>query len=131
MLSFCEDIGVASCSAHILCSYNLTLGSISSVYPDSVNGQGHSTDCSIILISSYSILRCHLFTSSGMVLDPYSLTGGVCEMLWAELIQSGVAFQQYLKHSLMVVDGKNRNLACSQGGKANPEHDSSWAYACV
>jgi hypothetical protein len=37
MISFCEDVGVASCSSHILCSYNLTLGSISSVYPDSVN----------------------------------------------------------------------------------------------
>jgi hypothetical protein len=39
MLYLCEDVGVASCSSHILCSYNLTLGFISSVYPDSVNGQ--------------------------------------------------------------------------------------------
>jgi hypothetical protein len=39
MLYLCEDVGVASCSSHILCSYNLTLGSISSVYPDSVNGK--------------------------------------------------------------------------------------------
>jgi hypothetical protein len=46
MLYLCEDVGVASCSSHMLCSYNLTLGSISSVYPDSVNGQSHYTDCS-------------------------------------------------------------------------------------
>jgi hypothetical protein len=37
MLSLCEDVGETSCPSHILCSYNLTLGSISSVYPDSVN----------------------------------------------------------------------------------------------
>jgi hypothetical protein len=73
MLSFCEDVGVASCTSHILCSDNLTLGSMSSVYPDSVNGQRHSTDCSIILISSYSTLRRHLFTNSGMILDNRSL----------------------------------------------------------
>jgi hypothetical protein len=36
MLSSCAAVGVASCSSHIL-SYNLMLGSISSVYPDSVN----------------------------------------------------------------------------------------------
>jgi hypothetical protein len=33
----CEDVGVASCSSDILCCYNCTLGSVSSVYPDSVN----------------------------------------------------------------------------------------------
>jgi hypothetical protein len=73
MLNFGEDVGVASCSSHILCSYYLTLGSISLVYPDSVSCQRHSTDCSIILISSYSILRHHLFTNSGMILANISL----------------------------------------------------------
>jgi hypothetical protein len=49
MLSFCEDVGVASCSSHILCSYNLTLGgSISYVYPDSVNFK----DILLIFLSS-------------------------------------------------------------------------------
>jgi hypothetical protein len=51
MLYLCEDVGVASSSSHILCSYNLTLGSISSVYPDSVNGQD------ILLIVSSSSFR--------------------------------------------------------------------------
>jgi hypothetical protein len=37
MLSLCADVGVASCSLHILSSYNYLLGFISSVYPDSVN----------------------------------------------------------------------------------------------
>jgi hypothetical protein len=31
------DVGVASCSSHLLCSYTCTLGSISSGYPDSAN----------------------------------------------------------------------------------------------
>jgi hypothetical protein len=48
MLSFCEDVGVPSCSSHILCSYNLTLDSISSVYPDSVNVK----DILLIVLSS-------------------------------------------------------------------------------
>jgi hypothetical protein len=73
MLSFGEDVGVASCSSHILCSYNLTLGSISLDYPDSVNYPRQSTNCCIILTSSYSILRHHLFTNSGMILDNRSL----------------------------------------------------------
>jgi hypothetical protein len=39
MLYLGVDVGVASCSSYILCSYILSLGIISSVYPDSVNGQ--------------------------------------------------------------------------------------------
>jgi hypothetical protein len=68
MLYLCEDFGVASCSSHILCSYNFTLGSISSVYPDSVNGQRHSTDCSS---SSFRPIPSSFVTSlhSGMILD--------------------------------------------------------------
>jgi hypothetical protein len=67
MLYLCEDVGVASCSSHILCSY-LALGSISSVYPDSVNGQD------ILLIVSSSSFRpipSSFVTSlhSGMILD--------------------------------------------------------------
>jgi hypothetical protein len=77
MLNLCETVGVASCSSHLLCSYNLMLGFISSVYPDSVNVQRHSADCS----SSYSILLRHLFTNFGMVLDnrslhPHTMGGG-------------------------------------------------------
>jgi hypothetical protein len=68
MLYLCEDVGVASCASHILCSYNLTLGSISSGYPDSVNGQD------ILLIVSSSSFRpipSSFVTSlhSGMILD--------------------------------------------------------------
>jgi hypothetical protein len=68
MLYLCEDVGVASCSSHILCSYNLTLGSISSVYPYSANGQD------ILLIvssSSYRPIPSSFVTSShsGMILD--------------------------------------------------------------
>jgi hypothetical protein len=37
MLNLYEGVGVEVCSSHILCNYNLTLGSISSAYPDSVN----------------------------------------------------------------------------------------------
>jgi hypothetical protein len=80
MLYLCDAVGVASYSSHILCSCTLTLGSTSSVHPNSVNGQRHSTDGSIILISSYSILCRYLFTNSGMILDntiitdPYILT---------------------------------------------------------
>jgi hypothetical protein len=72
MLYLCEDVGVASCSSHILCSYNLTLRSISSVYPDSVNGQD------ILLIVSSSSFRLIpssfvTFLHSGMILDTRSL----------------------------------------------------------
>jgi hypothetical protein len=68
MLYLCEDVGVASCSSHILCSYNLTLRSISSVYPDSVNGQD------ILLIVSSSSFRpipssFVISFHSGMILD--------------------------------------------------------------
>jgi hypothetical protein len=77
MLYLCEGVGVASCSLHILCSYNLTWGrSISSVYPDSADGQD------ILLIVSSSSFRpipSFFVTSShsGMILDnkvPYTLT---------------------------------------------------------
>jgi hypothetical protein len=59
---------LASCSSHVLCSNNLTWGSISSVYPDSVNGQD------ILLIVSSSSFRpipLSFVTSlhSGMILD--------------------------------------------------------------
>jgi hypothetical protein len=68
MLYLCEDVGVASCSSHVLCSYNLTLGSISSVYPDSVNVQD------TLLIVSPSSFRpipssFVTFLHSGMILD--------------------------------------------------------------
>jgi hypothetical protein len=70
MLYLCEDVGVASCSSHRLCSYNLTFGSISSVCPDSVNGQD------ILLIVSSSSFKFHHIPSSfvtsfnsGMILD--------------------------------------------------------------
>jgi hypothetical protein len=68
MLYLCEDVGVASCSSHILCSYNLTLGSISSVYPDSVNGQDILL---IISSSSFRPIPSSFVTSlhSGMILD--------------------------------------------------------------
>jgi hypothetical protein len=68
MLYLCEDVGVASCSSHILCSYNLTLGSISSVYPDSVNGQDILL---IILSSSFRPIPSSFVTTlhSGMILD--------------------------------------------------------------
>jgi hypothetical protein len=36
-LNLCADFGVASCSSHILCCYNCTLGFILSVYPNSAN----------------------------------------------------------------------------------------------
>jgi hypothetical protein len=68
MLYLCEDVRVASCSSHILYSYNLTLGFISSVYPDSVNGQRHSTDSSS---PSFRPIPSSFVTSlhSGMILD--------------------------------------------------------------
>jgi hypothetical protein len=33
----CEGVDVASCSSNIFCCYNCMSGSVSSVYPDSVN----------------------------------------------------------------------------------------------
>jgi hypothetical protein len=68
MLYLCEDVGVASCSTHILCSYNLTLGSISSVYPDNVNGQDFLL---IVSSSSFRPTSSSFVTSlhSGMILD--------------------------------------------------------------
>jgi hypothetical protein len=68
MRYLCEDVGVASCSSHTLCSYNLTLGSIPSVYPDRVNDQD------ILLIVSSSSFRpipSSFVTPlhSGMILD--------------------------------------------------------------
>jgi hypothetical protein len=68
MLYLCEDVGVASCSLHILCSYNLTLGAISSVYPDSVNGQDLLL---IVSSSSFRPIPSSFVTSLhfGMILD--------------------------------------------------------------
>jgi hypothetical protein len=68
MLYLSEDVGVASCSSHILCSYNLTLGSISSVYPDSVTGQDILL---IVSLSSFRPIPPSFVTSfhSGMILD--------------------------------------------------------------
>jgi hypothetical protein len=68
MLYLCEDVGVASCSSNILCSYNLTLGYISSVYPDSVNGQDIPL---IVPPSSFRPIPSSFVTSfhSGMILD--------------------------------------------------------------
>jgi hypothetical protein len=68
MLYLNEDVGVASCSSHILCSNNLTLGSISSVYPNSVNGQ----DILLIVSSpSFRPIPSSFVNSihSGMILD--------------------------------------------------------------
>jgi hypothetical protein len=67
MLYLCVDVG-ASCSSHILCSYNLTLGSISSVHPDSVNGQ---VILLIVSSSSFRPIPSSFVTSfhSGMILD--------------------------------------------------------------
>jgi hypothetical protein len=68
MLYLCEDVRVASCSSRILCSYNLTLGSISSVYPDSVNGQDFLL---IVSSSSFRPIPSSFLTSlhSGMIPD--------------------------------------------------------------
>jgi hypothetical protein len=83
MLYLCEDVGVASCSSHILCSYNLTLGSISSVYPDSVNGQD------ILLIVSSSSFRpippSVTSLHSGMIFDNKVPTPSQLEVLWRQL----------------------------------------------
>jgi hypothetical protein len=61
MLYLCEDVGVASGSSHILGSYNLTLGSISSVQPDSVNGQDF-----LLIVSSSSFRPTSSSLHSGM-----------------------------------------------------------------
>jgi hypothetical protein len=68
MLYLCEDVGVASYSSHILCSYNLSLGSISSVNPDSVNGQDFLL---IVSSSSFRPIPSSFVASlhSGMILD--------------------------------------------------------------
>jgi hypothetical protein len=68
MLYLCEHVGIASCSSQIPCSYNLTLGSISSVYPDSVNGQDFLL---VVSSSSFRPTSSSFVTSlhSGMILD--------------------------------------------------------------
>jgi hypothetical protein len=68
MLYLCVDVGVASCLLRVLRSYHLALGSISSVYPDSVNGQD------VLLIVSSSSFRpipstFGIFLHFGMILD--------------------------------------------------------------
>jgi hypothetical protein len=84
MLSFCEDVGVANCSSHILSSYNRTLGFISSVYPDSVTGQDIPL---IVSSSSFRPISSSVVTSlhSGTTLDNRSLHPHRCACSWSLL----------------------------------------------